>query len=101
MIGGSIVLTICQIVMTIIAGLSDFHLQPPVLANGAENDMYDSTSYSLDSVGSSVVFVIVVYLFIFFYGCTWGPMGWIYPPELYSQGKAKEKSIEDISNAHI
>ncbi|ORZ02202.1 general substrate transporter [Syncephalastrum racemosum] len=99
MIGGSIVMTICQIVMTIIAVMSGFHLEPPVLSNGTDNDVFDSAAYALNSVASSIIFVIFVYIFMFVYGSTWGPMGWIYPPELYSQAwRSKGLGLSSAAN---
>ncbi|OBZ91196.1 High-affinity glucose transporter [Choanephora cucurbitarum] len=52
-----------------------------------------------DSSGSTVAFLIVTYLCVAFYSCTWGTLGWIYPTELYSQGvRAKALGISTASN---
>ena len=36
---------------------------------------------------ASIGFLVMMYMFVACYALTWGPAGWIYPTELYSQGK--------------
>lgn len=36
---------------------------------------------------SSVAFFVIFYLFLATYGCFWAPLGWIYPAELFPNGK--------------
>ncbi|KAK9670938.1 hypothetical protein K7432_017224, partial [Basidiobolus ranarum] len=43
--------------------------------------------------------IALIYLFVAFFACTWGPIGWIYPSEIYStRVRAKCMSITTASN---
>ncbi|KAF2464244.1 putative sugar transporter [Lindgomyces ingoldianus] len=39
-------------------------------------------AWKVDSPLASKAIIASTYLFVFFYSTTWGPMGWIYPPEI-------------------
>lgn len=48
-------------------------------------------AWKVDSTAASKAIISSTYLFVFFYSATWGPMGWIYPPEvvpLYIRSKS-------------
>ena len=52
-----------------------------------------------DANASTIGFLIVMYICVAVYSCTWGSLGWIYPAELYSQGvRAKALGISTASN---
>ncbi|CAO3606715.1 unnamed protein product [Mucor hiemalis] len=52
-----------------------------------------------DANVSTIAFLIVMYICVAVYSCTWGTLGWIYPAELYSQGvRAKALGISTASN---
>lgn len=52
-----------------------------------------------DANASTIAFLIVMYICVAVYSCTWGTLGWIYPAELYSQGvRAKALGISTASN---
>lgn len=51
-----------------------------------------SIALFLDSKGSTLVVMVFLYLFVACYAYSWGPVGWIYPAELYPQRKSKESS---------
>ncbi|KAK9728200.1 hypothetical protein K7432_001255 [Basidiobolus ranarum] len=43
--------------------------------------------------------IALIYIFVAFFACTWGPIGWIYPSEIYStRVRAKCMSITTASN---
>ena len=44
-----------------------------------------SIALILDSKGSIVAAMVFLYLFVACYAYSWGPVGWIYPAELYPQ----------------
>jgi hypothetical protein len=35
----------------------------------------------------SIAFMVMQYIYVAIFAYTWGPLGWIYPTELYNQGK--------------
>jgi MFS family permease len=48
-------------------------------------------AWKVDNPAASKAIIACTYLFVFFFSCTWGPMGWIYPPEvvpLYIRSKS-------------
>lgn len=52
-----------------------------------------------DANASTIAFLIVMYVSVAVYSCTWGALGWIYPTELYSQAvRAKALGISTASN---
>ncbi|KAL0087054.1 general substrate transporter [Phycomyces blakesleeanus] len=68
---GSIICSMCLIVMSIIS----------------------------DGRGYTIAFMVTMYVYIFSYGCSWGPAGWAYPTELYSQGvRAKALGITSAAS---
>ncbi|OMH85858.1 Hexose transporter HXT17 [Zancudomyces culisetae] len=43
--------------------------------------------------------LVFMYIFLFFYSVSWGPIGWIYPPEIFSTNmRAKATSITTATN---
>ena len=46
-----------------------------------------TTLFLREPRASSVAFFVIFYLFLATYGCFWGPLGWIYPAELFPNGK--------------
>jgi hypothetical protein len=61
------------------------------LADGTTNDLpipEGTGSLSLlFTRNSTVVVMVFLYLFVACYAYSWGPVGWIYPAELYPQRK--------------
>ncbi|KAI9319200.1 general substrate transporter, partial [Dichotomocladium elegans] len=87
LIAGSIFCCACTVVMTVIAsvtGLADAVLT--TLANDEINSVEEGEPLAYTSPNNaSIGFLVMMYLFIACYAMTWGPAGWIYPTELYSQ----------------
>ncbi|KAI9259690.1 hypothetical protein BDA99DRAFT_99227 [Phascolomyces articulosus] len=87
---GSIFCCLCTIVMAIVGavtGLTDhiraiYAMDPN--PNTPRNVDFITIPGSSDSNGS-IAFLVVMYLFIACFALTWGPAGWIFPTELYSQ----------------
>ena len=96
MIAGALMCCCCLIVMIVCSAVGDFHF-------GDLESQYSETVHTQDwdlsltnPKASSVVFFVVFYLFLACYGCTWGPLGWIYPAELYSQGERKPSQTKQL-----
>ncbi|ORY94510.1 and other transporter-domain-containing protein [Syncephalastrum racemosum] len=87
LIAGSIVCCICVILMTILSALTG--LTSAIGDNSSETapvQMHPlSTLSNIDEGEATIAFIVMMYLFIASYACSWGPIGWIYPAELYSQ----------------
>ncbi|CDS09029.1 hypothetical protein LRAMOSA10389 [Lichtheimia ramosa] len=88
LIVGSIACCLCLIIMTVIAavtGLTDNIASMHVLdASDTNATEMDETIRHIDHQ-ASIGFLVMMYMFVACYALTWGPAGWIYPTELYSQ----------------
>jgi hypothetical protein len=49
----------------------------------------DVSSNVGDIKNEAIAFVAMQYTYVAIFAYTWGPLGWIYPSELYSQGKCE------------
>lgn len=87
MIAGSVICCVCLIVMTIISAITGLADTISTL-HEIENRQPTMEMGEVDAIYSkdAIVFLVMMYLFIASFACTWGPIGWIYPTELYSQG---------------
>ncbi|KAI7871874.1 general substrate transporter [Spinellus fusiger] len=97
---GSVVCSICLTVMAVVTGLhaSD---EPNVTSTstGSLSGERNLTLLALDDTQHTVVFMVMMYLYVFVYGCSWGSAGWTYPTELYSQGvRAKALGITSAAS---
>ncbi|KAI8144822.1 sugar transporter [Fennellomyces sp. T-0311] len=99
MIIGALVCGSCMIVMTICSAIANFRFSD-IESLYLTASTTQSGDLSLDHPkATSVIFFIMFYVFLACYGCTWGPLGWIYPCELYSQGvRSKALGITTASN---
>lgn len=75
-----------MVVMTILAAVTEVDEKIAVLNEVNNSQNYD-LSHFLEGKASMAAFLAMMYLFIASYALTWGPMGWLYPAELYSQGR--------------
>ncbi|KAF7728857.1 hypothetical protein EC973_005483 [Apophysomyces ossiformis] len=58
-----------------------------------------NSSLQIDERGPAIAFLVMSYIFVASYAVSWGPAGWIYPTELYSQGvRAKALGITTAAN---
>lgn len=48
------------------------------------SDVFSNVGHIKDE---AIAFVAMQYTYVAIFAYTWGPLGWIYPSELYSQGK--------------
>lgn len=95
MIAGAIICCLCSMVMAIVSVGDQYDGK---FFGGFMSS--DRTLFHVDKNATSIIFVISVYIFLASYGCTWGPLGWIYPAELYSQGSLCT-IIVSLSLSHI
>ncbi|KAI9018127.1 hypothetical protein CLU79DRAFT_761851 [Phycomyces nitens] len=100
LVTGSIICSMCLIVMSIISGIHG-SVEPNDSAKptGSLADESSLTLLALDGTGYTIAFMVTMYVYIFSYGCSWGPAGWAYPTELYSQGvRAKALGITSAAS---
>ncbi|KAH8557045.1 sugar transporter [Umbelopsis sp. PMI_123] len=97
LISGAISCSLCMIILALVLathGLSDLSTSDTSGTTGN-----GSISLILDSKGSTVVVMVFLYLFVACYAYSWGPVGWIYPAELYPQRlRAKALGITTAAN---
>ncbi|KAG2179667.1 hypothetical protein INT44_006515 [Umbelopsis vinacea] len=96
LISGAISCSICMLILAIV-------LATHGLTDGTSNDIpipEGTGSLSLlFTRNSTVVVMVFLYLFVACYAYSWGPVGWIYPAELYPQRlRAKALGITTAAN---
>ncbi|KAI8095690.1 hypothetical protein BDF21DRAFT_406489 [Thamnidium elegans] len=81
LISGAVAMAVCMIAIAIISAIFNQQLINGVAIYGSEEKM-TNTVYT-----PVVSYVILVFLCIFiaFFALSWGPIGWIYPAEIYPQ----------------
>ncbi|GAN05195.1 general substrate transporter [Mucor ambiguus] len=105
MITGAVLCSICICILAILSGVHGFAYNtvdsilqqdmPSANTGKSGNPLY----LIFDANGATIGFLIVMYVCVAIYSCTWGTLGWIYPAELYSQGvRAKALGISTASN---
>lgn len=105
MIIGAILCSICIAVLAVLSGVHGFAYNsstsllqeemPSANTGKSGNPLY----LLFDANEPTIAFLIVMYICVAVYSCTWGPLGWVYPAELYSQGvRAKALGISTASN---
>ncbi|CAO0802900.1 unnamed protein product [Mucor circinelloides] len=105
MIIGAILCSVCICILAILSGVHGFAYStadsilqqdmPSANTGKSGNPLY----LIFDANGATIGFLIVMYVCVAIYSCTWGTLGWIYPAELYSQGvRAKALGISTASN---
>ncbi|KAI8091633.1 general substrate transporter [Thamnidium elegans] len=89
MIIGAILCSICICVLAVLSAM------PSANTGKSGNPLF----LIFDANEPTIAFLIVMYISVAVYSCTWGPLGWVYPAELYSQGvRAKALGISTASN---
>lgn len=105
MITGAVLCSVCICILAILSGVHGFAYStvdsifqqdmPSANTGKSGNPLY----LIFDANGATIGFLIVMYVCVAIYSCTWGTLGWIYPAELYSQGvRAKALGISTASN---
>ncbi|KAI9488235.1 general substrate transporter [Zychaea mexicana] len=88
---GSIFCCACTVVMAIVGQVTGITnritamLAVDELQAAHETEKLISVPYGEEGNSGSIAFLVVIYLFIACYALSWGPAGWIFPTELYSQ----------------
>ena len=78
MIIGSIGCGTCMLIMAITAGVANFTIHGLHDTHEEEKDSQVSTSVVIGHPSpASIVFFTFFYIFLAFYGSTWGPLGWV------------------------
>ncbi|KAG2208893.1 hypothetical protein INT47_011033, partial [Mucor saturninus] len=105
MIIGAILCSVCIAVLAVLSGVHGFSYSQltPTLQKEMPSANTGKSGNPLwlqfDANEPTIVFLIVMYICVAVYSCTWGPLGWVYPAELYSQGvRAKALGISTASN---
>ncbi|KAL1929611.1 hypothetical protein VTP01DRAFT_1749, partial [Rhizomucor pusillus] len=100
MIIGSIICCISVIIMTIISAITGLADTISIIHNveKSQSAAAQGAATGADSK-DAIVFLVMMYVFIASFACTWGPIGWIYPTELYSQDvRAQALGITTAAN---
>lgn len=102
MIIGSIICCISVIIMTIISAITGLADTISIIHNveKSQSAAAQGAATGADSK-DAIVFLVMMYVFIASFACTWGPIGWIYPTELYSQGKRLCTYIYILLSIHL
>ncbi|ORE09191.1 general substrate transporter [Rhizopus microsporus var. microsporus] len=104
MIIGAIVCCICMGIMAILAGRHGYGHDVVTTENDTGNsmsmvDQKNPLVLLFDTNAPTIGFLVVMYVYVAAYSCTWGTLGWVYPAELYSQGvRAKALGISTAFN---
>lgn len=105
MIIGAILCSICICVLAVLSAVHGFayNSSTSVLQKEMPSANTGKSGNPLflifDANEPTIAFLIVMYISVAVYSCTWGPLGWVYPAELYSQGvRAKALGISTASN---
>ena len=88
MITGAILCSVCICILAILSGVHGFAYStvdsilqqdmPSANTGKSGNPLY----LIFDANGATIGFLIVMYVCVAIYSCTWGTLGWIYPAEL-------------------
>lgn len=84
---GALTMGVCSILLAILGSINHFRLENAkldyelhlTLVEGGQNVVHQLNR-------TSIAFVVFTFILVFTFGCTWGPIGWIYPVELFSYG---------------
>ncbi|KAI8340853.1 general substrate transporter [Chlamydoabsidia padenii] len=96
MLVGAVCLCICLIVMSILSITAHFVYGGDY---ATEIEVTDTATHSVFGIighikQEAIAFIAMQYLYVAVFAYTWGPLGWIYPSELYNQGiRAKALSL--------
>ncbi|KAI8137609.1 hypothetical protein BJV82DRAFT_524962 [Fennellomyces sp. T-0311] len=88
LVWGSVFCCACTIVMAIVGSLTGLTDNIAAIRSIEEITPDEDTgllAINASDKDGSIAFLVVMYLFVACYALTWGPAGWIYPAELYSQ----------------
>ncbi|KAI8976512.1 general substrate transporter [Pilobolus umbonatus] len=80
LIVGGIGMAMCMLLVGIICAIFNHKLEKPILVFGNV-----SVTHVIDSTAGTYATVVFLYLFIVCFACSWGPISWIYPAEIYPQ----------------
>ncbi|KAG2185867.1 hypothetical protein INT43_002305 [Umbelopsis isabellina] len=95
LISGAVSCSVCMLVLAVV--LATHSLEGTPISSDVTGT--GSIALILDSRGSTVVVMVFLYLFVACYAYSWGPVGWIYPAELYPQRlRAKALGITTAAN---
>ncbi|CAM0134845.1 unnamed protein product, partial [Umbelopsis sp. WA50703] len=95
LISGAVSCCVCMLVLAVV--LATNSLEGTTVSSDVTGT--GSIALILDSKPSTVVIMVFLYLFVACYAYSWGPVGWIYPAELYPQRlRAKALGITTAAN---
>lgn len=88
MLVGASLLCICLIIMSVLSIVAHF------LYGGdysSLDDRQDNFVFEGQTKREAIAFVCMEYIYVAVFAYTWGNLGWVYPSELYNQGKLQWK----------
>ncbi|CAO3654991.1 unnamed protein product [Mucor fragilis] len=78
---GALAMSVCMICITIVSAIYNQQLINKVPVYGLAN----STTSTVADTAASYAILTLLCVFIAFFALSWGPIGWIYPAEIYPQ----------------
>ncbi|CEG65081.1 hypothetical protein RMATCC62417_01945 [Rhizopus microsporus] len=79
LITGALGMTVCMVAITIVSAM----FEKALTGTHIENNMSFNTI--ITSKGGSITVTVLLCIFIAIFALSWGPIGWIYPAEIYPQ----------------
>ncbi|CAO3580965.1 unnamed protein product [Absidia cylindrospora] len=99
MVVGAFILCICLVIMAVLSLTAHFiyggdYSSEAEPAPTNDSGVFDQFRFRGVAKKESIAFISIQYLYLAVFAYTWGPLGWIYPSELYGQDvRAKALSI--------
>ncbi|KAI9321838.1 general substrate transporter [Dichotomocladium elegans] len=94
MITGS---AICFVAMVVMAAIARERKVKYTTKSDMDRYLHDGSDLNLlkdNPNQSAIAFLVFFYIFLAAFGCFWGPLGWTYPAEIFTQGlRAKGYSL--------
>lgn len=97
LIGSTLMATFLFINAAILATKGHYY-EPNTAVNSSDND---AVRWKIpdENHSAAVALIAMTYLFVASFAPTWGPVSWIYPPELFpTRLRAKSNSLSTVSN---
>ncbi|PHZ13339.1 general substrate transporter [Rhizopus microsporus ATCC 52813] len=79
LITGALGMTVCMVAITIVSAM----FEKALTEKHIDNNMSFNTS--ITNKGGSITVTVLLCIFIAVFALSWGPIGWIYPAEIYPQ----------------
>ncbi|KAI8375522.1 hypothetical protein BD560DRAFT_392570 [Blakeslea trispora] len=79
---GALSMAVCMVAITIVSAISNQQLLSAIDTPYANSTLVTS---AIDNEGAGYAIMVLLALFVICFAMSWGPVGWIYPAEIYPQ----------------